>query len=93
MELIRADAEIRNPVHARRIQYLKVKKTSSHSDFLQKLERTMEFCEWEKMSKDQFLIHIFAESVDQTMSNIAMEVPSGKTENSLWFNSNRSRVA
>ena len=57
MNLIRIEAEIRNPVHARRIQLLKVKKTSSHSDFLQKLEKTMEVCEWEKMSKDEFLIH------------------------------------
>ena len=54
----------RNSVHARRIQLLKVKKNSSHSDFLQKLEKTMEVCEWEKMTKDQFLIHIFAESAD-----------------------------
>ena len=59
---------------------LKVKKTSSHSDFLQKLERTMEVGEWEKMSKDQFLIHIFAESADQTMSKVATEILSGKTQ-------------
>ena len=37
MDLIKSEAEVRNPVHASRIQLLKVKKTSTHSDFLQKL--------------------------------------------------------
>ena len=64
--LIRIEGETRNPVHLRRIQLLKVKKTSSHSEFLQKLEKIIEVCEWEKMSKDEFLIHMFAESADQT---------------------------
>ena len=39
----------------------------------------MEVCEWEKMSKDEHMIHIFAESADQTMSKLAMEIVSGKT--------------
>ena len=81
MNLIRTEAETRNPVHARRIQLLKVKKTSSHSDFLQRLEKSMEVCEWEKMSKDEYLlIHIFAESADQTMSKLAMEILSEQAE-------------
>ena len=44
MNLIRIEAETRNQVHARRIQLLKVKKTTSHSDFLQKLIKSMEVC-------------------------------------------------
>ena len=105
MNLIRIEAEIRNPLHARRIQLLKaaLKKTGSHSDHLQKLEREMEICDWESMTKDQFLIHLFAESADMTMSKIAMEILSSKnptvaelrskiaeTENSLWYGSNRN---
>ena len=41
MNLIRIEAETRNPLHARRIQLLKsaLKKTGSHSDHLQKLEK------------------------------------------------------
>ena len=80
MILIRIEAETRNPLHARRIQLLKsaLKKTGSHSDHLQKLEKNMEICDWESMTKDEFLIHLFAESADMTMSKIAMEILSGK---------------
>ena len=105
MNLIRLEAETRNPLHARRIQLLKsaLKKTGSHSDHLQKLEKNMEICDWESMTKDEFLIHLFAESADMTMSKISMEILSGKkptmaelrnkiaeTENSLWYNPNRN---
>ena len=80
LNLIRIEAETRNPLHARRIQLLKsaLKKTGSHSDHLQKLEKNMEICDWESMTKDEFLIHLFAESADMTMSKIAMEILSGK---------------
>ena len=105
MNLIRIEAETRNPLHARRIQLLKpaLKKTGSHSDHLQNLEKNMEICDWESMTKDEFLIHLFAESADMTMSKIAMEILSSKnpkiadlrskiaeTENSLWYGNNRS---
>ena len=56
-----------------------------------------------KMTQDQFLIHLFGESADQTMSKIAMEILSGaiptvaalrtkvaETENSLWYNAGRN---
>ena len=55
------------------------------------------------MSKDEFLIHIVAESADQTMSKLAMEILPGnpptiavlrnkiaETRNSLWYNPNRN---
>ena len=55
------------------------------------------------MSKDECLIHIFAESADQTMSILVMEILSGKpltivvlrnkiaeTEHSLWYSPNRN---
>ena len=77
MDLIKSEAEVRNPVHAHRIQLLKVKKTSIHSDFLQKIERSMEVREWAKMTQDQFLIHLFAESAYQSMNKNAMEILSG----------------
>ena len=77
MDLIKAKAEARNPLHSHRIQLLKEKKTSTHSDFLQKLERILEVCEWAKMTQDQLLIHLFVASADQSMSKIAMEILSG----------------
>ena len=71
MSLIRMEAETRNPLHARCIQLLKsaLKKTGSYSDHLQKLEKNMEICDWESMTKDEFLIHLFAERADMTMSS------------------------
>ena len=102
MEIIKVEAESRNPLHARRIQILKVRNTSSHRDFLQLQERSMEVCEWKKMTPDQFLIHLFAEASNQYMSKLAMEILSGpmpsvailrakvaETENSLWYNAGR----
>ena len=80
LNLIRLEAETWNPLDARRIQLLKsaLKKTGSHSDHLQKLEKNMEICDWESMTKDEFLIHLFAESADMTMSKISMEILSRK---------------
>ena len=69
INLIRIEAETRNPLHARRIHLLKsaLKKTGSHSDHLQKLEKNREIFDWESMTKDEFLIYLFAESADMTM--------------------------
>ena len=64
----------------------------------------MEICDWESMTKDEFLIHLFAEGCsDITMSKLAMEVLSSKkptvaelrskiaeTENLLWYGNNRN---
>ena len=38
----------------------------------------MEICDWGSMTKDEFLIHLFAKSADMTMSKISMEILSGK---------------
>ena len=80
-----------------------LKKTGSHSDHLMKLEKNMEICDWESMTKDEFLIHLFAEGCsDNIMSKLAMEVLSSskptvadlrskiaETENLLWYGNNR----
>ena len=79
MDLIRIEAETRNPLHGRRMLLLKLalKKTGSHSDHLMKLEKHMEISDWESMTKDEFLIHLFAEGCsDNIMSKLAMEVLS-----------------
>ena len=106
MDLIRIEAETRNPLHGRRMLLLKLalKKTGSHSDHLMKLEKHMEISDWESMTKDEFLIHLFAEGCsDNIMSKLAMEVLSSdkptvadlrkkiaETENSLWYGNNRN---
>ena len=106
MDLIRIEAETRNPLHGRRMLLLKLalKKTGSHSDHLMKLEKHMEISDWESMTKDEFLIHLFAEGCsDNIMSKLAMEVLSSdkptvadlrkkiaETENSLWYGNNQN---
>ena len=107
MGLIRLEAESRNPLHGRRMSLLKLalaKKTGRHSDHLMKLERHMEVIDWESMTKDQFLIHLFAEGCScNVMSKLAMEVLSSdkptvadlrkkiaETENSLWYANNQN---
>ena len=107
MTLIKLEAETRDPLHGRRMALLKLalgKKTGKHSDHLMRLERHMEVIDWENMTKDQFLIHLFAESCScNVMSKLSMEVLSSntptvaelrkkisQTENSLWYSSSQN---
>ena len=107
MTLIKLEAETRDPLHGRRMALLKLalgKKTGKHSDHLMRLERHMEVIDWENMSKDQFLIHLFAEGCScNVMSKLAMEVLSSdkptvadlrkkisETENSLWYSNSQN---
>ena len=106
MDLIRLESDSRDPLHGRRMTLLKLalsKRTGRHSDHLMKLERHMEVIDWENMTKDQFLIHLFAEGCScNVMSKLAMEVLSSdnptvadlrkkisETENSLWYSDNQ----
>ena len=107
MTLIKLEAETRDPLHGRRMALLKLalgKKTGKHSDHLMRLERHMEVIDWENMTKDQFLIHLFAESCScNVMSKLSMEVLSSntptvaelrkkisQTENSLWYSNSQN---
>ena len=79
------------------------KRTGKHSDHLMKLERHMEVIDFENMTKEMFLIHLFAEGCTcNVMSKLAMEVLSSgnpsvadlrkkisETENSLWYSDNQ----
>ena len=107
MILIKLEAETRDPLHGRRMALLKLalgKKQGKHSDHLMRLEKHMEVIEWENLSKDQFLIHLFAESCScNVMSKLSMEVLSSnnptvadlrkkisETENSLWYSNSQN---
>ena len=68
MELIKSKAQLRNPIHSLRMQLLKVKKTCTHSDFLQQGEKIMEVSEWFSMTQNQLLNYLFSEQADPTMS-------------------------
>ena len=75
--LIRTKASMRNPLHTWSMQLLKMRKTSTNSDFLQQLEQMMDVSEWSTMTGDKFLIHLFSEQLDPRMSTAAMENLAG----------------
>ena len=88
MEEILADildeSSIINPVHSRRIELLKEKRlNSSISDFLIRLKK-IKLIEYENMTGDAFLTHIFSEEVDAQVK---------QTEASLWYNHGGSKSA
>ena len=69
IDLILEESSGRNPLHQRRIDLLRVKKEGSHSDFLFTLEEHMSLVEFNDMTKDSFLTHLFLEQADETKKN------------------------
>ena len=96
--MIKAEGKLRVPRHQRRLQLLKAKRSNdTHSDFLYNLESLMSVAEFNEISEDKMIIHLFCGTADQTMSKIALEIlgrpePSladlrqhvKETENSIW---------
>ena len=94
------------PCHQPRLQLMKAKRNSNkHSDFLYQLETLMSVAEFEKMSADEFIIHLFVETADATLAKLALEILSvnkplvstlrikvQETENSIWYKSNTGMV-
>ena len=74
IELILAESAGRNPLHQRRIDLLRVKKEGSHSDFLFSLEEHMSLVQYNEMTKDSFLTHLFLEQADETMAKMATKI-------------------
>ena len=99
IDLILEESSGRNPLHQRRIDLLWVKKEGSHSDFLFTLEEYMSLVEFNNMTKDSFLTHLFLEQADETMAKMATEIlerkPKGdvnqlrqnsqQIESSTWY--------
>ena len=65
------------PVHQRRLQLLKARRNQTrHTEFIFQLEKLMSVAEFDKMTPDEMIIHLFAETADSTMSKIALETLS-----------------
>ena len=64
----------RNPLHQKRIELLRVKKTGSHTDFFFKLEQHISLIEFDKLAKEALLTHLFQEQSDETMGLMAQEI-------------------
>ena len=74
LTLILEESAGRNPVHQRRIQLLITKKTGNHSDFLFQLEQAMSLIEFEDLTKESLLTHLFLEQADELMSRMAQDI-------------------
>ena len=61
IDLILEESSGSNPLHQRRVDLVRVKKKGSHSDFLFALEEHMSLVEFNNMTKDSFLTHLFFE--------------------------------
>ena len=61
-----------NPLHQRRLAVFNVRKNQDdHSMFLHKLEEAVDMMDFGKMTRDQFVIHLFLGQADQTMGKEA----------------------
>ena len=72
-ELSREEGKLQMPQHQRSIQLLKVKRESEkHSDLLNKLGGLMNVSEFDAMTGDKMVIHLFAECADSQMARLAL---------------------
>mgnify|MGYP007022731161 CR=1 FL=1 len=73
--LIKEEGKLWMPCHQRRLQLLKDKRNSNkHSDFLHQLENSMSVAEFQEMSSDEMIIHLFAETAYAVMSKLALKI-------------------
>ena len=100
VEIIMEESDARNPLHSRRIELLRVKKTGSHSDYLFNLEQVGDLIDMQSLTLDSLIMHLFLEQADQEMAKICQEIlsknPKGdlpmlrqeikRTESSVWYN-------
>ena len=105
IKIIQAEGDSRNPIHQRRMQVLALKKTGSHSEYLHKLETHGALMDYDSMSRDSLLMHLFLEAADDTMAKMTADLlgkqPPGdiqdlraeivRVENSTWYHSSSNR--
>ena len=97
------EVKLRDPKHTRRVKLLQTKRGSdSHSDFLERLKEKYCVAEFEKMSGDESMIHLFIQEAYAQMARIATEILEREnrsiymlvnkikeTEVAGWYNHNK----
>ena len=86
MKAIEKDAKLRQPKHTRRMVLLSTKRGEDrHSDFLEKIVEHYSVIEFDTMTGDELVIHLFIRDADQQMSKKAQELlrsePGSKKQN------------
>jgi hypothetical protein len=101
IEIVKKEGCMRMPVHQRRIQLMKAKRNQTrHTEFIFTLEKLMSVAEFETMTKEHYILHLFAETADSTMSKLALDILSStnpniaelrnkvtEVENAIWYKS------
>ena len=98
VKLNKVEAFLRMPKHQRRMGLLKIRKTGSHGNFLKLLEIMVLVTEWEAMTAEEMLIHLFSEQsyaimqkhhveilVSPTPTVAALRSMVAEIENSFWY--------
>ena len=62
--IILEESKTRHPLHSRRMELLRIQKTSSHSDYLYSLEQYAELIDFKSLTKEALIIHLFLEQAD-----------------------------
>ena len=105
-DAIEDEAKRNDPKHTRRVKILQLKRGSdSHSEFAERLRQEGSVIEFDKMSLEEFLIHLFVREADSQMSKMALELlekdkPSfhalinkcKEIEASVWYNGRKEFV-
>ena len=74
MKVIEKEAKLRQPKHTRRMILLNTKRGSDrHSDLLEKIVEQYSVIDFDKMSGDELIIHLFIRDADPQMSKIATQ--------------------
>ena len=96
------ESNARNPLHARRMELLRIKKTGSHSDFLYQLEQMSDLIDFKSLTCNSLVMHLFLEQSDVEMAKMCQDIlaktPEGdlallrqeikRTESSVWYAGN-----
>ena len=97
------EAKRGDPKHSRRLKLLQIRRGSdAHSDYMDKLREVGSVIEFEKMSLDEFLIHLFIRDADSIMAKMAQEILEKEnpninmvankikeTEAATWYNNKK----
>ena len=81
--MIMEESNERNPLHARRMQMLRIKKSGSHSDFLYLLEQHSSLIDFLSLTCNSLVMHLFLEQSDAEMAKLYQEILSRNPEGDL----------
>ena len=76
IEIILQESDARNPLHSRRMELLRAKKSGTHSDFLYCLEQQADLIEMKTLTQEALVSHLFLEQSDQEMAKICQDILS-----------------